>query len=166
MFPTPSASSGFGSGMRMAFTRSRSPKRTTTCSRAISSHRDPARASTSSFTPRDPERSAAPSPLHIKLLAEVVADLDDQRDAFGIAGFCDRRRVSRGAEFPGISGAKNENVDAAGAVGVDFEFRPCHRDEFGFGPGRLAHQRLPPADGRSPQVAALAGICREDDLSG
>ena len=28
-----------------------------------------------------------PSPLHIKLLAQVVADLHDQRDAFGIAGF-------------------------------------------------------------------------------
>ena len=53
MFPTPSASSGFGSEMRLASTRSRSAKRTTTCSRAISSRRDPARASTSSFTPRD-----------------------------------------------------------------------------------------------------------------
>jgi hypothetical protein len=37
---------------------------------------------------------------HIKLLAEVVADLDDQRDAFGIAGFYDHRRVGHGTELP------------------------------------------------------------------
>ena len=37
---------------------------------------------------------------HVKLLAEVVADLDDQRDAFGIAGFYDHRRVGHGTELP------------------------------------------------------------------
>ena len=43
-----------------------------------------------------------PSPLHIKLLAEMVADLDDQRHAFGITDhteeFQDNVAAPRGAQ--------------------------------------------------------------------
>src|SRR6266852_9504118 len=62
---------------------------------------------------------------HIKLLAEVIADLDDQRDAFGIAGFGDGRLVGRGAELPGTAVAKNGNDDPVRTVGVNLQFRPC-----------------------------------------
>jgi len=40
------------------------------------------------------------SAAYIKLLAEMVADLDDHRDAFGITGLGDGRLVCRGAKFP------------------------------------------------------------------
>src|SRR5712664_2488331 len=100
---------------------------------------------------------------HIKLFAEVIADLDDQRDAFGIAGFGDGRLVGRGAEFPGTAVTKNGNHDPVRAVGVNLQFRPSHRDEFGFGLGGLAHDGGFLRAVVLPQVAASAGDCREDD---
>ena len=106
-----------------------------------------------------------PPLAHIKLFAEVIADLDDQRDAFGIAGFGDSRFVGRGAEFPGTAVAKNGNHDPVRTVGVNLQFRPCHRDEFGFGLDRLAHDGGFLRAVVLPQVAASAGDCREDDLA-
>src|SRR5882724_6201302 len=102
---------------------------------------------------------------HIKLLAEVIADLDDQRDAFGIAEFGDRRLVCRGAEFPGTAVAKNGNDDPVRTVGVNLQFGPCHRNKFGFGLGGLAHDGGFLRAVVLPQVAASASDCREDDLA-
>ena len=45
----------------------------------------------------------APSPLPIILLTEVVADLHQHRDAFGIAGLGYRRLLGAGAELPAIA---------------------------------------------------------------
>src|ERR1700682_1360453 len=108
---------------------------------------------------------APPALAHIKLLAEVIADLDDQRDAFGIAGFGDGRLVGRGAEFPGTAVTKNGNHDPVRTVGVNLQFRPCHRNKFGFGLGGLAHDGGFLRAVVLPQVAASAGDCREVDLA-
>src|ERR1700736_2998706 len=69
----------------------------------------------------------------------MVADLNQHRDAFGIAGFCDRRLVSLGAEFPAVFATEYENHNSVRTVGVDLQFGPSHRDEFGFGLAGLAH---------------------------
>src|SRR5436305_474116 len=71
----------------------------------------------------------------------MVADLDDHRDGFGIAGLGDRRRVGLGSEFPGVAVAQNRNRNSVGNAAVDFELSSCHRNEFGFGLGGLAHDR-------------------------
>src|SRR5438034_35967 len=82
--------------------------------------------------------------LQIILLAEVVADLHQHRDAFGVAGFCDRRRLGVRAEFPALAVREHRDDDAIRAIGMDLQFGPRHRNEFGFGLDGLAHGRLPP----------------------
>src|ERR1700754_1935991 len=76
---------------------------------------------------------------HVILLAEVVADLDQHRDAFGIAGSGDGRLTGLGAEFPGVAVTKPRDHDALGAVEMRLQLRSCHRNEFGFGLDGLAH---------------------------
>ena len=66
--------------------------------------------------------------------AEVVADLDDHRDAFGIAGLGLGGPVGLGAEFPAVVVAQHENPDPVRTlVDMNLELGPGHRDEFGFG---------------------------------
>jgi hypothetical protein len=78
-------------------------------------------------------------PRHIILFAEVVAEFDDHRDAFGVAGLGDGFFVGIGPEFPGVFGPEHENFDAIRTVGVDLELRSHHRNQFGFSLARLAH---------------------------
>jgi uncharacterized membrane protein YecN with MAPEG domain len=99
--------------------------------------------------------------LQIILLAEVIADLDDHRDAFGITGFGDGRLVGRGAKFPGIPGAKHRDDDSVGAVEVNFQLLLCHRNELRFGLRRLAHVGGSYGTGDQRQVAALTLLCRD-----
>src|SRR5437867_1411631 len=68
----------------------------------------------------------SPSTLHIELLGQMIADLHDHRDAFGIAGLGSRRLVGLGAEFPGVLPAENGNADPSHSVGVNHEFSSCH----------------------------------------
>jgi hypothetical protein len=68
------------------------------------------------FASRNDENMQRPSPLHIKLFAEVVADLHDHRDAFGIARPGFGRLVGLGAEFPGVLVAENGNPDSVRTV--------------------------------------------------
>src|ERR1700732_2850948 len=91
-----------------------------------------------SSAPRSAEPNA-PSPLHIELLAQMIADLHDHRHAFGIAGLLLGCLVGRGSEFPGIPGGENGDHDSVRTVEMNLELSPRHRHEFGFGPGGLAH---------------------------
>jgi hypothetical protein len=59
----------------------------------------PAAYSCGATDARAPAIGGDASPLHIELLAEMIADLDDHRDAFGIAGLGLRRLVGVGAKF-------------------------------------------------------------------
>src|SRR6476620_1955885 len=52
------------------------------------------------------------SPCQVGLLPEVVADLDDHGDAFGIAGLGPGLVVGFGAELPGVAAAQREDLDA------------------------------------------------------
>src|SRR5207253_2408678 len=76
---------------------------------------------------------------HIILLAEVVADLDQHSDAFGIArsGYC--RVVGLGAEFPRLTVAKYGDPYSVRTVEVSFQLKASHRDKFGFGFHGFAH---------------------------
>ena len=62
------------------------------------------------------------SPLEVILLAEVVADLDQHGDAFGIAGFGDRGVTGLGAEFPGVAVAEHRDHNAVGTIGMNLQF--------------------------------------------
>jgi hypothetical protein len=90
----------------------------------------------------------------------VVADLDDHRDAFGIAGFGHGSFVSRGAELLGISGTDDENLDSVRAVRVNLELGLRHRNEFGFRPGGLAHDGGVLSRDLPAQIDASTSICR------
>jgi hypothetical protein len=52
--------------------------------------------------------------LHIVLLAEVVADLHDHRDAFGIARLGDGRLVGLGPELPGVPSRRTKTMIPSG----------------------------------------------------
>src|SRR5690242_11676168 len=82
-------------------------------------------------------------PLEIVLLAEMIADLDQHGDAFGVARFCRGFLVRAGAEFPAVAVAEHRDDDAVRAVGVDLQLSARHRDQFGFGLLRLAHDISP-----------------------
>jgi hypothetical protein len=58
------------------------------------------------------------APLQIVLPAEVIADLHQHRDAFGITGLCGACRIGAGAEFPGISASEHGDDHAVRTVGV------------------------------------------------
>src|SRR5436190_6635577 len=83
-------------------------------------------------------------PLEIILLVEVIADLHQHRDAFGIAGLCDDALLRLGAELPAVAVAENGDQDAIRAIGVNLQLGPGHCNQFGFGLGRLAHVTLSP----------------------
>src|SRR5262249_46523504 len=99
--------------------------------------------------------------LHIVLLGQVVADLDEHGDAFRVAWFSLGLLVSVRAEFPGVVRSQHRNRDTVGAISVNLQFCHCQRDKFGFGLHWLAHD-----DGVSPncfllcEVAALRSACR------
>src|SRR6185437_11602843 len=93
------------------------------------------------------------SALEVILLAEVVADLDQHRDAFGIARFGNRRVIGHGAKFPAVAVAQHRDDDAVGTIGVNLQFGPRHRDQFSFGLGWLGHRHASPdrlSTGRLP----------------
>ena len=92
-------------------------------------------------------------PLHIILLAEMVADLDQHHDAFGIAGLCDRRLVGGSAELPAVAVAQHRDDDAVRTIDVSFQLGPRHRNQLGFGLGGLAH-------GAAPSGRWLTAGCR------
>ena len=108
--------------------------------------------------PRKDEARRGALPAQVELFAEVVADLHDHRDAFGIAGPGDRRLVGRGTEFPAIPGPEHGDRDSVRAVGVNLELRPCHRNEFGFGLAGLVH------DGSFPRTGFGSGQTRSKAL--
>src|SRR5947209_2415101 len=81
-----------------------------------------------------------PSPLHVILLSEVVADLHQHRDAFGIAGFCNRRLAGLGAEFPTVAVADHGNYHAIRTIGVNLQFRHGHHNEFGLALAGFTHR--------------------------
>jgi len=89
--------------------------------------------------------STAPLPLHVILLAEVIADLHQHGDAFGEARLIRRGLVGIGAEFPAIAVADDRDDEVIRTIGMDLQFGPRHGDEFGFGLGRLAHIDALPA---------------------
>src|SRR5256885_9813702 len=52
---------------------------------------------------RNGKGSSQVLPLEIILLVEVIADLHQHRDAFGIAGLCDGGLLRLGAELPAVA---------------------------------------------------------------
>src|SRR5262249_28449781 len=83
-------------------------------------------------------------PLHIILLGEMVADLHQHRDRFGIAGLVLGRLVSAGAELPTVAVADDGDDYAVRRIGMNLELSPRHFDQLGFCFGGLAHA-FPPA---------------------
>src|ERR1700761_6441418 len=77
---------------------------------------------------------AAPSALHIILPGEMVADLDDHRDAFRIARPGGGRSVGRRAELPTAFVRKHRDFDSFRPIGLmRLEFGARHRNQFGCG---------------------------------
>ena len=102
------------------------------------------------FAPRNDGERAAPSPpaygsptspypFTSYCLAEMIPNLHQHGDAFGVAGLGDRHLFRSRAELPAITVAQHRDHDALRAIGVNLELGSRHFDQFGFGLDRLAH---------------------------
>src|ERR1700722_15602837 len=98
---------------------------------------------------------ASSSILQAVLLAEVIADLHQHCDAFGIAGLGARCRIGTGAELPAIDAGNHRDFDSIGTIGMGLELGARHRDQFVGGFLRLAHG-APSGLSRSE-----GGVCRD-----
>src|SRR5580692_8715161 len=105
---------------------------------------------------------ASSSISQVVLLAEVIADLHQHCDAFGIAGLGDGCRIGTGAELPAIGAGNHRDFDSIGTIGMDRELGARHRDQFGSGLDGLAHG-APSSQSQVMTLKRQEGPCLPDD---
>jgi len=84
-------------------------------------------------SPARHETSASRALLrHVVLLAEMISDLHQHGDAFGIAGLGDGGGIGAHAKFPGGTVPDHRNRQPLRNVEMGLELRSWHRNQFRF----------------------------------